>query len=140
MCFRLGCPFQGIRRPPDDGFIRILIIGATGMTGTAVLSAALTCIWFKITIFTRSLRGVAIEEVLKKPIEDKLVMSQFEITGTCEKLVVFNSYNGKNADDLTHSHVTNSTNPAENLFVNLSAKWLSLKGVVYVPKRRTNLK
>ena len=36
------------------------------MTGTAVLSAALTCIWFKVTVFTRGMSGVVREEMLKK--------------------------------------------------------------------------
>ncbi|RUS91320.1 hypothetical protein EGW08_000934, partial [Elysia chlorotica] len=68
MCYRLGCPFYNVGKPPDDGFIRILIFGATGMTGTAVLSAALTCIWFRITIFTRGLSGALMEELMKKPL------------------------------------------------------------------------
>ncbi|GFR67944.1 NmrA-like family domain-containing protein 1 [Elysia marginata] len=66
MCYRLGCPFQNVHRPNDDGFIRVLIFGATGMTGTAVLSAALACIWFKISIFTRGTNSLMMQEMMKK--------------------------------------------------------------------------
>ncbi|RUS78361.1 hypothetical protein EGW08_013881 [Elysia chlorotica] len=61
--------FRNFRKPPDDGFIRILIFGSTGMTGTAVLSAALTCIWFRISIFTRRLKDNLKNETLERIVE-----------------------------------------------------------------------
>lgn len=48
--------------------IRILIFGATGMTGTAVLAAALTCIWFRISIFTRGNDIEIMRDMRKKPL------------------------------------------------------------------------
>ncbi|GFO01859.1 nmra-like family domain-containing protein 1 [Plakobranchus ocellatus] len=38
----------------EDTLIKLLIIGASGMTGRALLEAAVACVWFQVIAFTRN--------------------------------------------------------------------------------------
>ena len=45
-------PPQG---PTDqDNYTTLLVIGASGMTGSALLEAAVACVWFRVIAFTRN--------------------------------------------------------------------------------------
>lgn len=58
MCGRLGCIFSRIspyrRLLGEDGYTKLLVIGASGMTGGAVMDAAVACVWFKVAALTRN--------------------------------------------------------------------------------------
>ncbi|GFR61796.1 NmrA-like family domain-containing protein 1 [Elysia marginata] len=58
MCRRLGCIFGDLPEPHrfsgNDNYTKLLIIGASGMTGNAVMEAAVACVWFRVVAFTRN--------------------------------------------------------------------------------------
>ncbi|XP_012942147.1 isoflavone reductase-like protein [Aplysia californica] len=73
MCGRLCCPFRSSNSDSktdlEDDLTRILIFGVTGMIGSAVMEATLSCAWFKITGFTRARDGEILDELVSKGID-----------------------------------------------------------------------
>ncbi|KAK3782560.1 hypothetical protein RRG08_028055 [Elysia crispata] len=71
MCWRIGCmfhPIAGSWRPSgqDSGYTKLLVIGASGMTGTALLDAAVACVWFRVIAFTRKPENLSFNKHVEK--------------------------------------------------------------------------